>query len=182
MALQLTIAFLATLGRALAAERHGASRRRTIRLVMLVPLALVAGCGAKQRTAETKSSASSSGERACRVERAKDESSECFAVRCAEDFVLRNGYTTDEATGPVVRESVHSPTLEQRRGMLERSAIGYRVYPPGHLVVFRYSSSSGKTARAVTMGAQFDDLRVEHQDFLLSASRPIPQCVRGGPG
>ena len=153
-----------------------------MRFVVLVGLVLVAGCGATQRAGETKPAPTVPTERACRVERGKNEPSECFAVRCAEDFVRRNGYTADEATGPVVRESVHSLTLEQRRGMLERSAVGYRAYPPGHLVVFKYSTSAGKTARAVTMGADFDDLRVEHQDFLLSASRPIPPCAQGSPG
>jgi hypothetical protein len=66
--------------------------------------------------------------------------------------------------------------------MLESSAVGYRAYPPGHLVVFKYSSSASKTARAVTMSATFDDLRVAHQDFLLSAAPPIPNCARAGAG
>jgi hypothetical protein len=82
----------------------------------------------------------------------------------------------------VARESVHSPTLEKRRGMLESSAFGYRPHPPGHLVVFKYSNSTGKTARAVTMSGAFDALRVEHQDFFLSAAGPIPNCTSGGPG
>jgi hypothetical protein len=145
--------------------------------VSLVCLALVEGCSATQRPGDTQTAAAPHGERACRVTRAKSESPECFAVRCAEDFVRRNGYTLDPTTGPVVKESVYSPTLEERRGMLARSAIGYRPYPPGHLVVFKYSSSTGKTARAVTMSGEFDDLRVEHQEFLLSAAGASPTCA-----
>ena len=38
--------------------------------------------------------------------------------------------------------------------MLDGAAVGYRPYPPGHLVVFRYSGSTGKTARAVTMSGR----------------------------
>src|SRR4051812_34535096 len=95
----------------------------------IIGLALAA-CSPAQRTGAVQPAAAPEGERACRVARADTESSECFAVRCAEDFVRRNGYTTEAATGPLARESVHSPTLEQRRGMLERSAFGYRPDPP----------------------------------------------------
>ena len=55
-------------------------------------------------------------------------------------------------------------------------------YLPGHLVVFKYSSSSSKTGRAVTMSGEFGDLRVGHQDFFLSAAPSIPTCTSGGPG
>ena len=141
----------------------------------------IAGCSATQRTGGAQPAPEPEGERVCHVARTGTESSECFAVRCAEDFVRRNGYTTDAATGPLAKESVHSPTLEERRGVLERSAFGYRPYPPGHLVVFKYSRSTRKTARAVTMSGAFDALRVEHQDFFLSAAGPMPDCALGGP-
>ena len=151
-------------------------------VAVLMTLVLAESCSDTQRPEEAQSAAGPPGERGCRVSRAANESSECFAVRCAEDFVRRNGYTLDAATGPVARESIHSPTLEQRRGMLERSAVGYRPYPPGHLVVFKYSSSTGKAGRAVTMSGEFGDLRVEHQDFFLAAAPSIPTCASGGPG
>jgi hypothetical protein len=147
----------------------------------LIGLAL-AGCSATQRTGGAQPAPAHEAERACHVARAGTESSECFAVRCAEDFLRRNGYTMDAAAGPLARESVRSPTLEERRGMLERSAFGYRPFPPGHLVVFKYSNSTGRTARAVTMSGAFDALRVEHQDFFLSAAGPMPNCASGGPG
>src|SRR4051794_16902397 len=96
-------------------------------LATIIGLALT-GCSATQRPGGAQPAPAPDGDRACRVARAESESSECFAVRCAEDFVRRNGYTTDAATGPLARESVHSPTLDERRGMLERSAFGYRPY------------------------------------------------------
>ena len=149
-------------------------------VALLIVLALAESCSATQRPKETQATAAPSGDRACRVGRANNESSECYAVRCAEDFVRRNGYTLDATTGPVARESVYSPTPEERRGILERSAVGYRPYPPGHLVVFKYSSPTAKTGRAVTMSGEFGDVRVEHQD--LSAAPSIPTCPPGGPG
>ena len=144
--------------------------------VLLMILAFADACSATQRPKQTQTAASPPDDRACRVGRGTNESAECFAVRCAEDFVRRNGYTLDAATGPVVRESVYSPTVDERKGMLERVAVGYRSYPPGHLVVFRYSSSTGKTGRAVTMSGEFGDLRVAHQEFFLSAAPSIPAC------
>jgi hypothetical protein len=153
-----------------------------MRFVVLASLALIEGCGAAQPAGGAKTASRPPREPACPLARATKESPECFAVRCAEDFVRRNGYTGDAATGPIVPESVHPVTLEERQGMLDGAAVGYRPYPPGHLVVFRYSGSTGKTARAVTMSGDFDGLRVEHQDFRLSAALSIPDCARGGPG
>ena len=148
--------------------------------VLLVGLLVVDGCSAAQQHERTQTAANPSGNRACRVGRGQNESSECFAVRCAEDFIRRTGNTLDAPNDPVVRESVYSPTLEGPA--LERSAAGYRPYPPGHLVVFKYLSSAGKTGRAVTMSGEFDDLRLAHQEFVLSAALPIPNCAPGGPG
>ncbi len=146
-------------------------------IIIFMTLAFAEVCGNTQPPGETKAAATFPPERRCRLARGPNESPECFAVRCAEDFVRRNGYTVEAATGPIVGESVDSPTLEQRRGTLERAAVGYRPSPPGHLVVFKYSSSQGKTARAVTMSASFDNLRVQHQDFLLAGAGSVPKCA-----
>jgi hypothetical protein len=119
----------------------------------------------------------------CGVIRRSNETEACFAVRCAEDFIRRNGYTSEPATGPLQTESFNSPTLERRTGTLVKAAAGYAPYPPGHLVPFRYTSGTTKTGRAVTMSATFDRMRVEHQDFILSAAREVPHCdATGGSG
>jgi len=49
------------------------------------------------------------GERA--TSHVRDRILRMLAVRCAEDFVGRYGYTTDPAVGTLARESVHSPTV-----------------------------------------------------------------------
>jgi hypothetical protein len=145
-------------------------------IVVVGCLALFGSCRPAARSQETQSAGRLSSERACGVARASWESVGCFAVRCAEEFVRRNGYTLEPATGPISTESVYSPTLEERRGTLLGSAAGYRQHSSGHRVFFKFSSATESHARAVTMNADFDNLRVEHQDFFLSAGGPVPTC------
>ena len=145
--------------------------------VRLMVVALAESCAASERPKDMQTAIVLHDDRDCRLDRAKDESSECFAVRCAEDFVRRNGYTLDPATGPIVDEAIESPTVQERKGMLEKSAVGYKAYPPGHIVVFKLSSSSSELGRGVSMSREFGDLRVGHQGFFLSAAEPRPTCA-----
>lgn len=113
------------------------------------------------------------------------------AIRLAEEFIARNGYTD----APADKDNLSHETVEfyddidellkRRRETLEAKA--YSVLPHGRggqkgwTVVFRYSqkfrdnfkakdnpaSNREKTGRAVTMNENFQNLLVEHKDFLL---------------
>jgi hypothetical protein len=102
------------------------------------------------------------------------------AVRCAEEFVARNGYTEQEPTvdsDDIAYESLEvaesfTAQVAERLNTLETRAIGVCVGTPrdsaGFTVVFRYRADS-TSARAVTMSRHCDSLQVEHQDFRLAA-------------
>jgi hypothetical protein len=108
------------------------------------------------------------------------ETPEEKAVRLAEEFVARNGYTDLPADRDnlsyesVEWESDVEEILRLRRDSLERKAFGIRskgrMDEPGWTVVFRYKyrswAADGRAARAVTMDQNFGNLRVEHKDFL----------------
>jgi hypothetical protein len=116
--------------------------------------------------------------RACRVARLPTEPAKVQAIRCAEEFIARNGYTSKAPTvdsASMAHESIvfaASPAeeLRARRNSLEDHAIGVCASAPrdssGFTVVFRSKGHLG-AARAVTMNAHFQELRVEHQDFRL---------------
>ncbi|MBC8139219.1 MAG: hypothetical protein H8F28_25375 [Fibrella sp.] len=117
------------------------------------------------------------------------------AVRAAEEFIKRNGYTDLPPTQDKIKLSYESiewaenseKMLEGRRDTLERRAYGYRKYSrrgAGWTVVFRYKEpsvsgdknrreiyirSDGKGGRAVTMDSFGRNMRVEHVDFRLKA-------------
>ena len=102
------------------------------------------------------------------------------AVRLAEEFVARNGYTDlPPDRGNLSYESIEwtentDEILRFRRNTLERKAYGIRytgrMGRPGWTVVFRYKDRSwaaaGRAARAVTVDENFENIRVEHKDFL----------------
>ena len=112
----------------------------------------------------------------------RGETPEEKAVRLAEEFVARNGYTDL----PADRENLSYESIEWadnveemlkwRRDSLERRAYGIRrggkMGGPGWTVVFKPKGLDGdgsrKTGRAVTMDGNFKNLRVEHKDFFLA--------------
>ena len=112
-------------------------------------------------------------------ERQAEESPEAKAVRLAEEFIARNGYTDL----PPSRDSLSYETVEwgpndeemlrQRRDTLGRKAYGIRYggrlgAEGGWTVVFRYRKGGNVTGRAVTMDKDFQNLLVEHKDFFLA--------------
>jgi hypothetical protein len=121
-----------------------------------------------------------------------------LAVRCAEAFITRNGYTDNPAvtdTTQLAFESIEvAATLADlragRRGMLEPQAYGIcrDVGRYAFIVVFRYAPRAfGRTVpldrtttgRAVTMDSALTGLRVQHQDFNLAAVEvPYVGCRR----
>lgn len=111
------------------------------------------------------------------------ETDEEKAVRLAEAFVERNGYTA----APADREHLTNESLElssnveeilaDRKDTLEPKAYGItrggRGTKYGWTVVFRYrqvpanGAPNEKTGRAVTMDEYFESLIMQHVDFLL---------------
>jgi len=106
--------------------------------------------------------------------------SECEAVRLAEQFIARNGYTDVPADKSrlahenIEWESNVDKMLKERRDTLEREAYGIvrkRKGAPGWTVVFRYKHPSTqqmrRKGRAVTMNMDGSYIRVEHVDIML---------------
>jgi hypothetical protein len=113
----------------------------------------------------------------------REETPEERAVRLAEEFVARNGYTDLPADRErlsyesVEWESNPDEMLKLRHDTLERKAFGLRyggkMGGPGWTVAFRYNAmqlgcSLHNFGRAVTMDRDFQNLRVEHKDFPLT--------------
>jgi hypothetical protein len=101
------------------------------------------------------------------------------AIRCAEDFILQNGYTASPPTADstlIALESIErarslTQLLEQRHNTLHRHAIGVcetEAEAAAYIVVFRFTDHISEIGRAVTMSRAFTELRVQHRDFLLS--------------
>jgi hypothetical protein len=126
-------------------------------------------------SAQTRAEADSANPlRRCGLARDAGEAVDLYAVRCAERFIVQQGYTDLPAgadTSAIVPEGIEWGAskldwLAGRRGTLERRPAGVCVDAAERFtVVFR--SASGQTARAVTMDATFGSLRVQHQDFRL---------------
>ena len=114
--------------------------------------------------------------------RPDEESPEAKAVRMAEEFIARNGYTDL----PPARDMLSYETVEMARDVdemlrwrhdtLERKAYGVRHggrmgAKGGWTVVFqntpRYRDEKNVWGRAVTMDKDFKNLRVEHKSFPL---------------
>jgi hypothetical protein len=142
-------------------------------VVLLIGLLLSAsGAGAQTRPVEDAQDSL----RHCALSRA-GASPEVFAVRCAEWFVARQGYTLDNSldTSVVVSEGIEWAAgkrewLRYRRNSLEPRAVGICVSRARYDVVFRARGDS-TSARGVTLDSSFGSLRVQHQDFKLAALR-----------
>ena len=118
----------------------------------------------------------------CEVVRLARESDTCYAVRCAEDFVARNGYTQKEAVGRIRLESVErgqlADILRARRRTLASVASAYLgdSIQSGHAIAFRYTESRSNDGRVVTMTGDFDNLKVAHQDLVWPTESRLPDC------
>jgi hypothetical protein len=117
--------------------------------------------------------------RACRVAREAGEDDVAYAVRCAEEFVRRNGYTTEPAdpdTTQHAAESIErrspSERLAMRAGSLESRAYAICEGEGAHrfTVVFRIRRLDVHgVARRVTMSANFGEMRMQHLDIRLNS-------------
>src|SRR6266699_2603024 len=129
-------------------------------------------------SAQTRASADAADPlRGCAIARDSAEPADRFAVRCAERFVVEQGYTelpglTD--TTLIVPEGIEWSSSKaewrsQRHGSLEPRAVGVCTDPKDYpyTVVFSYRKARG--ARGVTLDASFGSLRMQHRDFRLDA-------------
>jgi len=126
--------------------------------------------------------------RRCELQRRSDEPADHYAIRCAEHFVVGQGYTMSPPTADtnrVVPEGIEwaatkAEWLTYRRGTLDSNAVGVCIGPDGrYSVVFR--RRPGSRARGVTLDATFGSLRVQHENFRFElikkreyGCRPVP--------
>jgi hypothetical protein len=121
--------------------------------------------------------------------RTEAETDEEKAVRLAEEFIKRNGYTGAPADKEQLTlesiewESDTDRMLAARKNTLEATAYG--VSPGGKgtgkgwTVVFRHQFSQVdkkqnlKTGRAVTMDENFENLKMQHVEFFLNKVQRI---------
>ena len=145
-------------------------------LPLVLSILVLGGPFTAGSVAQTRAEADSADPlRRCSVARHSAEPADRYAVRCAQHFVIEQGYTELLATSDttiVVPEGIEwRPTraewLLQRRGSLALHAAGICVDPHDgrFTVVFRYAH--GRGARGVTLDAAFGSLRVQHADFRL---------------
>jgi hypothetical protein len=126
--------------------------------------------------------------RRCDVRSVASLPPESLAVRCAESFVVRNGYTDvpPPDTSEMVGESLEfrlsaRDKLADRQGTLRRRAVvfcrGDRGRP-GYTIGFAAPGDSVmELGRAVTMDTLFGSLVVQHQMFVVArALRDTTEC------
>ena len=102
------------------------------------------------------------------------------AVTLAESFIATNGYTDLPPSKSGLRhESIETESdpdkiLQQRHNTLERKAYAAMSEGSGParrwIVAFRYTRSfDSKIGRAVTMGLDGGNIKMEHQDIFLDS-------------
>jgi hypothetical protein len=155
--------------------------------IFVLAAAFLIGCSSSKAQVENKNSKTendiSSEDKALKV-----ESEEEKAVRIAEEFIKRNGYTDapgdkDNLSYEAIEFSGNKDEmLEFRHNTLQPKAYGFlrngKSNKKGWTIVFRYNGAAYKNmsdenykslGRAITMNEKFEDLRVEHQDIFLKA-------------
>lgn len=113
------------------------------------------------------------------------ENDEAKAIRLAEEFVKRNGYTELSAEKDKLSYEIEEPStdieeiLKSRRNTLEPKAFGVSSHSKsgeGWTVIFKYNEEYLKTVtemdlsnrgRAVTMDKNFAEIEMQHKDFFL---------------
>lgn len=111
--------------------------------------------------------------RRCRATREVSEPADRYAIRCAEHFVVEQGYTDREVPDMtnIVPEGIEWSSsqvewLLNRRGTLDPRAVGICTDSDMRFtVVFRVAKGHG--ARGVTLDSKFGSIRVQHADFRL---------------
>lgn len=150
-------------------------------------------CTSCQSISEAQSSADSKSGNIENQNKAemKSETPEQKAVRLAEEFIKRNGYTSEPADKDnlsyesIERSANVDELLESRKNSLEPKAYAVSSYGKGEqkgwTVAFRYNKNYldevyqkdsidnyKSLGRAVTMNENFENLRVEHKSIFLN--------------
>lgn len=158
-------------------------------LFIFIPaITFLFGCSASKAQIENKNLKTESGV-SSENKNSKVESADEKAVRLAEEFIERNGYTD----APADKDNLSHETvefyknidelLESRHDKLQPKAYGFlregKSGKKGWTVIFRFNRAAYKNmsdedynsdGRAVTMNEKFENLRVEHKDIFLKAA------------
>jgi hypothetical protein len=107
------------------------------------------------------------------------------AVRCAQRFVVQQGYTDSLATADsatIVYEGMEAgdtwrAVLEWRHNTLIVPALGICDFGnDSYDVIFSYADSTQSVGRSVRVSKDLADVSMVHQDFMLRALTSHAQC------
>lgn len=155
--------------------------------IFVLAVTFLIGCSSSKAQIESKNSKTENNI-SSENKNLKVESEEEKAVRIAEEFIKRNGYTDAPADKDNLSyESVEfsedtAQLLELRHNTLQPKAYGFirngKSSKKRWTIVFRFNKAKFKDmsdenykslGRAVTMDEKFENLRVEHKDIFLKA-------------
>lgn len=157
-------------------------KRIKIIFLLIVSLFFITSCRNGQIKSETNSEAAA---KSTNANRNPSENNEAGAIRLAEEFVKRNGYTESPAEKDKLNYEIEEPStdieviLKSRRNTLEPKAFGISSHSKsgeGWTVIFKYNEEYLKTVtdmdlsnrgRAVTMNSNFEEITMQHKDFFL---------------
>lgn len=160
-------------------------------MITVRPLAfalVVVACHGQRDDPSPLAAANGDDVRTCAVAGLERMTSDSAAVRCAEWFVVRNGYTVAPPadTSALASESMEwtadrQRLLASRRGTLAADAVvlcrGFSRSERAYTIGF---SGRGdrvlRVGRAVTMDAEFRRLQMQHVDFSLDGALRDPTC------
>lgn len=150
-------------------------------------LAAAAGCLAVAARAGAQDTLTAAERAAaqCRIPGLAGLPRDTAAVRCAEWFIARNGYTaapvadTVKLVGELFESGSRAEVLAARRGRLAPRAVVLcrdHAGPTPFNVVFTYPGAPDTVeyGRGVAMDANFGQMRVRHVPFLLRRARTPP--------
>jgi hypothetical protein len=158
------------------------------RLFYLAAIALLAACGPADRASTRASGTDRGSVMRCGSAMPRNLAVDSIALRCAEGFVARNGYTDSivEDTTHLSHEFIEvgrtaKAVLQYRRGSLTSHGVLLchdRRDTPGFTVGFAAPGDTAmKVGRAVTMDTAFGQLKIEHEGFLLGVAATMPRCA-----
>jgi hypothetical protein len=147
---------------------------------ILAVLLLAVNCNRSKGTAPASSTRTTGlqldRECACKVARADRELDERHAVRCAEEYVQRNGYLDTAPSGRVCRSGTISG---EPRNLLEATPLAVCSSSKNFAVMFR-TKSNPHVGVAVEMGRDFSRMYTVDARIDIDAMRTERYCVELG--
>lgn len=149
---------------------------------LTVSLFFISSCKTEQIKSEINSETAKNSINSSQI---PSENNEAKAIRLAEEFVKRNGYTEVRAEKDKIAYESEEPSedinkiLQNRYKTLEPKAFGLSYHSKsgdGWTVIFKYNEEYLKTVtemdlsnrgRAVTMSKNFEEITMQHKDFFL---------------